>query len=165
VDTSTGLSTLLGTLDNGSDDGQALAHNPVDGLLYHAAGLGNRNNHNGEIFEKLDPDTCTGSPDFDCDPTSVDLSGDDYVEITALTYLDGGFFAGDLGDETVDMPHFFRITTTGVVTDLGAMNHVSKGLVRAPPQLPTLSTALLGVLAGLLSAFGCWSLARPDLSL
>ena len=111
--------------------------------------------------DDAEEDTSDGSDD----PTSVDLSGDDYVEITALTYLDGGFFAGDLGDETVDMPHFFRITTTGVVTDLGAMDHVSKGLVRAPPQLPTLSTALLGVLAGLLSAFGCWSLARPDLSL
>jgi hypothetical protein len=89
----------------------------------------------------------------------VDLSDDDYVELTALAYFDGGFVAGDLGDTSVDMPHFVRITTTGEVTELGAMDHVSKGFVRAPPQLPTLPTALLGVLAASLATFGCWSLA------
>ena len=161
VDTANGQSTLIGNLGNGSEDGEALAYNPDDGLLYHAAGLGNPNNNAvGEILETIDPATCVGAPSFACDVTNVPLSGFDYEELTALVYVDGGFFAGDLGDAEVDMPRFFRITTTGVVTYLGDMDHVAKGFVVAgPANLPALPAPMLGVLAASLLVLGSWWLS------
>jgi len=121
-------STLLRELGAGSD-GEALGFNPNDGLLYHASGIGTPNNPNGEKFETIDPATLV--------VTNVPLSGFDYEELTTLTYTDGGFFAGDLGNATVDMPRFYRITTGGAVTFLGNMDHVSKGLVLALEPTPT----------------------------
>ena len=50
------------------------------------------------------------------------LSGFDYEELTALAFSDGGFFAGDLGDASVDMPGFFRITTGGADTTVSQTN-------------------------------------------
>ncbi len=120
VDASSSLVLELGA----GSDGETLAFNPDDGLLYHASGIGTPNNPNGEKFETIDPDTLA--------ITNVPLSGFDYEELTALTFLDGGFFAGDLGDAAVDMPGFVRITTGGAVTFLGNMDHVSKGLVPVP---------------------------------
>ncbi len=121
VDASSNLVRELGA----GSDGETLAFNPDDGLLYHASGIGTPNNPNGEKFETVDPDTLI--------VTNVPLSGFDYEELTSLTFLDGGFFAGDLGDAAFDTPGFFRITTAGVVTFLGNMDHVSKGLVHAEP--------------------------------
>ena len=163
LDTSTGQATLIGNLSNGGDEGEALAYNPDDGLLYHAKGLGTRNNNNGEIFEKFDPDTCTGFPDLDCDFIQVSLLGDEYDELTALVYVDGGFFAADVGD-AVDDPHFYRITTfinnTAVVTVLGPMDHIAKGFVPRQLPVPTLSAPMLAVLVAALLVFGCWGLSR-----
>jgi hypothetical protein len=124
LDTGDASSISVIALGAGSD-GETLAFNPDDGLLYHASGIGTPNHPDGEIFETIDPDTDV--------VTNVTLSGFDYEELTALTFLDGGFFAGDLGDAAVDMPGFFRITPGGVVTFLGNMDHVSKGLVLADP--------------------------------
>ncbi len=164
VDTSTGQSTLIGNLSNGGDEGEALAYNPDDGLLYHAKGLGARNNNNGEIFEKFDPATCTGPPDLDCDFIQLSLSGNDYAELTTLLYVDGGFFAADVGD-TVDDPHFYRITTfvnnTAVVTVLGPMDHIAKGFVPLQAPVPTLSAPMLAVLLAALLVVGFFGLARP----
>ena len=125
-------STLIMELGSGSD-GETLAFNPDDGLLYHASGIGTPNNPNGEKFETVDPDTLA--------VTNVPLSGFDYEELTALSFLDGGFFAGDLGNAAFDDPGFFRISTGGVVTFLGDMDHVSKGfvLVHEPTPTPTAS--------------------------
>ena len=125
VDASPSLVRELGA----GSDGETLAFNPDDGFLYHASGIGTPNHPNGEQFETIDPDTLV--------VTNVPLSGFDYEELTALTYWDGGFFAGDLGDTTVDMPGFFHITTGGAVTFLGNMDHVSKGLVLALEPTPT----------------------------
>ena len=127
VDASSNLVRELGA----GSDGETLAFNPDDGLLYHASGIGTPNNPNGEKFETVDPDTLI--------VTNVPLSGFDYEELTSLTFLDGGFFAGDLGNSAFDDPGFFRITTGGAVTFLGDMDHVSKGLVLAldPPPTPT----------------------------
>ena len=126
-----GSPSLVRELGAGSD-GETLAFNPDDGLLYHASGIGTPNHPNGEQFETIDLDTLV--------TTNVPLSGFDYEELTALTFSDGGFFAADLGNASVDMPGFFRITTGGAVTFLGDMDHVSRGLVPVPepgviPQL------------------------------
>jgi len=148
-------STLLLELGAGSD-GEALAFNPDDGLLYHASGIGTPNHPNGERFETIDPDTL--------DVTNVPLSGFDYEELTALTFSVGGFFAADLGSAAVDMPRFFRITTDGAVTLLGNMDHVSKGLVpgRAPVfSVPALPNPMMGaLLVALMLLGGVWILER-----
>jgi hypothetical protein len=118
--------TFIMFLEDGSD-GETLAFNPDDGLLYHASGIGTPNQaNNGEIFETIDPGTLN--------ITNVPLSGFDYEELTALVYSDGDFFAADLGDASVDDPGFLHITTGRVVTFVGNLNHVSKGLT--PYQLP-----------------------------
>ena len=121
-------SILVMELGAGSD-GETLAFNPDDGLLYHASGIGTPNNPNGEKFETVDPDTLV--------VTNIPLSGFDYEELTSLTFLDGGFFAGDLGNAAFDDPGFFHITTGGTVTFLGNMDHVAKGLVLALEPTPT----------------------------
>jgi hypothetical protein len=143
---------LLATLGNGND-GETLAFNSVDALLYHASGIGTQNRPaNGEIFETIDPGTLS--------VTNVPLSGFDYEELTALTYADGGFYGGDLGNADVDMPHFVRITTNGAVTFLGDMDHVSKGLAPVPtaPAVPALSGGMLRVLGLALAVAGFFRL-------
>jgi len=143
-----GTPTLVRELGAGSD-GETIAFNPDDGLLYHASGVGTPNHPNGEQFETIDPDTLA--------TTNVPLSGFDYEELTALMYSDGAFLAGDLGNSATDMPRFFRITTGGVVTFLGDMDHVSKGLVPSLPfvqPVPALSGSMTALLAfGLLGAY------------
>jgi hypothetical protein len=138
-------------------DGETLAFNPDDGLLYHASGIGTPNHPTGEKFETVDPDTL--------DITNVPLSGFDYEELTALLFSDGAFFAGDIGNATSDMPRFFRITTGGAVTLLGSMDHVSKGLVpvmEPVASLPTLSKPMFAVLMMGLLLIGATRIAiRP----
>jgi hypothetical protein len=138
LSTADGSATLVVELGAGSD-GETLAFNPDNGLLYHASGIGTPNHPNGERFETVDPDTIA--------VTNVALSGFDYEELTALAYSDGAFFAGDLGSSSTDMPRFFRITTNGVVTFVGNMDHVSKGLVPAASPVPGLTLPALGALS------------------
>ena len=101
----------------------------------------------GEIFETIDPGTSV--------ITNVPLSGFDYEGLSSLLYRDGAFFAGDLNPS--GSSRFFRITTAGVITYLGDMDHVAKGLARvaATPVVPSLSTAMLALLAGSLLILGC----------
>jgi hypothetical protein len=120
----TGSASLVLQLGDGSD-GETIAFNPDDGLLYHASGIGNQNlTVNGEIFETIDPGTLA--------VTNVPLSQDDYQELTALMFSDGGFLAGDIGDVNVDLPGFYHVSAGGIVTFLGDMDHVTKGLVPVP---------------------------------
>jgi len=147
LDITNALGTLVLELGAG-DDGETIAFNPGDGLLYHASGLGNQNNANvGEIFETIDLDTLV--------ITRVPLSGFDYQGLTSLLYRDGAFFAGDLNPSGPATARFFRITTSGVITYLGDMDHVAKGLVPLfTPIVPALSTAMLALLAGSLLISG-----------
>ena len=155
ISTVDGSSSLVRELGAGSD-GETLAFNPDDGLLYHASGIGTPNNPNGEKFETVDPDTLV--------VTNVPLSGFDYEELTALTFLDGSFFAGDLGNSAFDDPGFFHITTGGAVTFLGNMDHVTKGLVAAAPAVvvvPALRNPMIGVLVlALMFVGGVWHRER-----
>ncbi len=140
LSTTDASSVLFMDLGAGSD-GETIAFNPDDGLLYHASGIGTPNNPNGEKFDKIN----LGSQAV----TNVPLSGFDYEELTALTHSSGGFFAGDIGNATVDAPRFFRITSSGAVTFLGSMDHVSKGLVLAAPSppVPAVPIPMAGALA------------------
>jgi len=143
----------FGTPEEGVTDGEVLAFNPANGLLYRASGIGPPNS--AEIFETIEPGTLAR--------VNVPLSGFDYEELTALVKVGGGFYAGDLGDALVDMPRFFRITTGGNVTFLGDMDHVTKGLVPVQPfggPVAALSNPLLGVLAMAVMFIGCAGLFR-----
>ena len=148
LSTADASATLVLQLGNGSD-GETIAFNPDDGLLYHASGIGQPNQSaNGEILEKIDLVTLN--------VTNVPLSGFDYEELASLTFSQGGFYAGDLGDSAVDMPGLLRITTGGAVTFLGDLDHVARGLapVLPPPAIPAVPTSLLGLLAVSLLALG-----------
>lgn len=148
------LSTLDGSptqvLELGAgSDGETLGFNPDDGLLYHASGIGTPNHPNGEKFETVNLTTWS--------VTNVPLSGFDYEELTALGFADGAFFAGDLGNSAFDMPRLLRISTTGVVTLIGSMDHVAKGLVPvAVPvaHVPSLGMSTLALLVAVLMLAG-----------
>ncbi len=109
IDPATGVPTPLLTLGNGTD-GESIAFNTNDQLLYHWSGL------NPAIMETIDPHTST--------ITNVPLSGYNYDEFTASVFnpWSGEFLLADLNDD------FISVTTAGVVTLIGAMDHQSKGL-------------------------------------
>jgi hypothetical protein len=92
--------TFVRTLGNGND-GEAIAFNPLDGLIYHASGRGTANVT--RILETIDPTTL--------EITNVPLSGHDHEEITALTMSPtGDLLAVDIGN------YLFPISTNGVTS-------------------------------------------------
>ena len=115
------MPTFQTALGNG-DDGEALAFNPTDGLLYHLSGRGNPNGDS--IFETINPDTLA--------VTNVPLQGGGFnhedagfsEEVAGFTFnpLSGNFLASDIDD------NFYSVTTAGAVTFLGSMDHFAKGL-------------------------------------
>jgi len=113
IDTGIASSTLVTALGNGND-GEVIGFNPLDGLLYHASGLGAQNVD--EIFESIDPVGPT--------VTNVPLSGDDYEEALALTCCIFGntFLLADLNKG------LYTLTTSGLVTEVALLDHPSKGL-------------------------------------
>ncbi len=93
------------------DDGETIAHNSANGLLYH--------NSRDELFETID-----GTSGESCDVTDVGLSGD-VSELTALTFGadEGLFFAADVSDDLYTIS-----PNPGEVIFIGKMDHTSKGL-------------------------------------
>jgi hypothetical protein len=113
-----GSATFLVTAGAGSD-GEAIAFNPNDFLIYHASGLGTLNDAiGGAILETID-----GLLTF----TSVTLSGPNYSEIAALTWYQTGsvLLAANIS------AHLYSVTTTGTIASIGPMDHTSKGLAVA----------------------------------
>lgn len=109
---------LLTNLGHGTD-GEAIGFNPDNGLLYHASGLGVANLD--EIFESV-------SLDSPYTVTPITLSGRDYEEALALTYEGSGNFLMSALDDTL-----YRISSTGVVSLIGVMDHQAKGLAFQGP--------------------------------
>ena len=107
-----GSATFLTALGNGTN-GESIAFNPNDGLIYHWSGFGFNIN---SIMETVDPNNAFST-------TSIALSGDDYSEATASTFnlASGGFLLADFNG-------FLSVTTGGVSSSLGALSHSSKGL-------------------------------------
>ena len=128
LNTSNAAPTLVLVLGRGND-GEAIGFNPNGGLIYHASG--NDTGGDGcepfnpsicvEIFESVNPNTLA--------VTNIPISGDytllteNYSEVLALTHLSGDVLL--LAD--IDQ-NFYKITTAGVVTLVGSMDHVAKGL-------------------------------------
>ena len=137
LDTTDATPTLVGALGNG-DDGETIAFNPVDGLIYHTSGIGILNDPNGRIFESIDTAT---SP---LTITSITLTTDVNEEMTALTHWAGNLFlVADRSNATLSM-----ISTKGFARPMvgspasidGQMDHRSKGLafLGSPPTCPPL---------------------------
>ncbi|MDP6715970.1 MAG: hypothetical protein QF368_15295 [SAR202 cluster bacterium] len=109
--------------------GESMAFNPVDGFLYHISGL-------QAILERV-TDTSTNP----CSTTNIPLTG--YPnEAQALTYWKSqGVFLSSGGKK------LHSISAGGVVTELGRLDHTSKGLAFAPAPPPLLAIADLSVAA------------------
>jgi FG-GAP-like repeat/FG-GAP repeat len=118
----TAVRTLVKTLGNGSD-GEAIGFNRDDGLIYHASG--NDTLAVGpQVFESIDP------ANFATAPVDIPRSGFDYVEALALTYQGANKFL--LTDGAGGTSRLLTITTGGVATSLGVMDHDAKGIAFTP---------------------------------
>src|SRR6267142_4156764 len=143
LNTSNAAPTQVLVLGRGND-GEAIGFNPNVGLIYHASG----NDTGGEgcapfnpsvcveIFESVNPNTLA--------VTNIALSGaytpftEEYSEVLALTHLSGNVLL--LAD--IDQ-NLYQITTTGVVTLVGTMDHVVKGLAFVEGPVTSLVSAML----------------------
>lgn len=136
IDITNGNTTLIAPLGNG-DDGEVIAFNPQDGLMYHGSGNGAPyNDPSGQIFEALSinpgmiqifPRTIQGPPVLD----------ETFEEQSSMVYQSNNVFLTGTIDEI-----FFSITADGFVTELGDMDHVSKGLAfdcGGAVEVPTMS--------------------------
>jgi FG-GAP-like repeat len=139
LNTSNAAPTQVLVLARGND-GEAIGFNPNDGLIYHASG--NDTDGDGcvpfdssicvEIFESVNSNTLA--------VTNVPLSGnytpltDNYSEVAALTHLTGNVLLLTDIDQNL-----YQITTTGVVTFVGSMDHVAKGLAFVNVIVPKLA--------------------------
>jgi hypothetical protein len=120
LDTTSATPTFLisfdrvGVSDGAVVGGSGLAFNPNDGLLYRSGRVG----YSDPIFQAIDPDTLA--------VTDIPLSGSPSDEIIALTHSFGNTLLGaDVGNR------LFSITTEGVRTLIGPMDHLARGLVFA----------------------------------
>jgi hypothetical protein len=111
--------------------GSGLAFNPNDGLLYRSG----RVDVSDQIFQAIDPDTLA--------VTDIPRSGSPTDEIIALTHsFENTLLGADVGNRLVS------ITTEGVRTLIGPMDHLARGLAfatnRTAPLPPlTLASILL----------------------
>ena len=115
INITTGVETMVAALGNG-DDGEAIAYNPRDGLMYHLSGLSTI------VYESID----LSSPST---PTAITRSGFAFDETTCMVFdpFMNLFLAGSISDE------FFAITATGVAGSYGTLDHTPKGLAFALP--------------------------------
>ena len=120
VNLSNGSLTLFKTLGNG-DDGEAIAFNPVDGMMYHMSGRGA-----GLIFEKINLTTGT--------VTNIPLSGGSYIspDLEAIGFVFDpaeGLFVGSLIECGCDggVWSYISLTPTGVLTHVNTLPRWWKG--------------------------------------
>lgn len=112
VDLNDGSLTLVQALGNG-DEGEAIAFNPNDGLIYHMSGRGA-----GLIFEKVDPVTHIVTP--------IPLSGDPVgpFETIGLTFdATQNLFVGSLIDCLCDSDDrsYFKLTAEGLLRHVNTL--------------------------------------------
>ena len=143
LNTSNAAPTQVLVLGRGND-GETIGFNPNDGLIYHASG--NDTAGDGcapfdpmvcvEIFESVNPNNLA--------VTNIPLSGDYsplseiYSEAAALTHLSGNVLLLTDIDQNI-----YQITTTGVLTFVGSMDHVAKGLAFVEGPATSLLAAML----------------------
>jgi hypothetical protein len=156
IDPATGAATEFLPLGRG-DDGETIGFNPVDGFLYHASGhIGDYDpiTDRGVIFERIDLVTLA--------ITDIPIDGTALVdeEAQALTWwaAQGEF----LWKQDHGTGPLFSVTTEGVPTLIGDMDHQAKGLAFVPTftcpvggpvlpdprSIPTVGTLALWLLGG-----------------
>jgi hypothetical protein len=120
LDTTSATPTLLISFDTVGRSsgavvgGSGLAFNPSDGLLYRSG----RVDVSDQIFQAINPNTLA--------VTDIPLSGSPTDEIIALTHsFENTLLGADVGNR------LFSITTEGVRTLIGPMDHLARGLVFA----------------------------------
>ena len=98
------------------------------------AGRGGAGGGGGAVYQSVDPDPFSTS--------GISTSGDSFFGMRALV-----FESATITNETFLMSvvtagndDFFSITDTGVASDLGAMDHKSKGLAFVVPEPSTAAT-------------------------
>ncbi|MCA9293176.1 MAG: hypothetical protein KDA20_05125 [Phycisphaerales bacterium] len=116
-DASLGLLTALG---NG-DDGESIAFNPLDRQLYHWSGRGSQNVDS--IMETVDPDTFVVNPITWDGMHGVDPMFAEETEGATFDRATGSFFVCDLDR------YLYSVSTSGIVTTIGLMDHLAKGMV------------------------------------
>ena len=89
-----------------------------------------------EIFESVNPNTL-GVTNIPLSGAYVPLS-ESYSEVAALTHLSGNILLLTDIDQNL-----YQITTSGVVTFVGAMDHVAKGLAFVNAPVTSLLAAML----------------------
>jgi hypothetical protein len=137
LNTTTGAATLVLAFGDGNQ-GETIAFNPVDGLLYRAYGSGAVNVN--QFLVKIDPVSLT--------VTNLPLTGDPYNQATSLTHWVGNYFL--MADHSSNL---FIVTNAGLVKQLSALNNLEgddKGMVFAgtapacPPLAPLYGAASQG---------------------
>lgn len=124
IDPLTGAPTLLLALGNGND-GEGIAFNPNDGLIYHISGIFDGD----EYFETVNPNTLAVGPNLVPGNTyGPDASG----ELTSIAWYDPlGVFL--VSNRDLDL---FHVTTAGVFTNVGAFNtNYQRGLAVVGAQV------------------------------
>ena len=133
LNTTDGSATRVDALGNGIE-GEAIAFNPNDGLIYHMSGSGIQNVD--EILESFDP---TGTPPIT--PASISYSLDDLEEVTGATHWVGDMFLiGDLGG--IAGSGIWMLRTDGRLRFMNFTDHFPSGLavVGSAPACPPLAT-------------------------
>jgi Calx-beta domain-containing protein len=123
LDTTNATPTLLisfgpvGVSSGAVVDGSGLAFNPSDGLLYRSGRVG----VSDQVFQAVNPNTLA--------VTNIPLSGSPTDEIITLTHAFGNTLLGaDVGNRLIS------ITTGGVRTVIGPMDHLARGMVELEAQ-------------------------------
>jgi Repeat of unknown function (DUF6923)/PEP-CTERM motif len=140
IDKATAATTFFQTLGDGAD-GEVIAFNPVDGLIYHWSGNGTI------VFESVDPNTHT--------VTIIPQSGVQDGEIFGAVWSPGAgnFLISNIEDELLTQ------TTSGDVTLLGSGSANFRGLALQDTPEPA-SVALAGIGLGVLAWFRSRRLKR-----
>ncbi len=149
---SNGTSTTVRALGNGGD-GESIAYNSTDGLMYHASGVnltGTVPPPSGLVFESFSL-ASSSSP-----PVRITLSGATPLqEAAALTYAGSGAFLWSSLDFNENLVfRLMKVTSTGTITLVGTTDHLATGLAFVPTvptgnPLPTItSTNPVSVVAG-----------------
>ena len=128
IDTTTGMETFVASLGNG-DDGEMLAYNPVDGLLYH--GSGNMSFAGTPcIFETIDPLNPTATPVSI--PLPLPLNNDETNALSSFQPGIGAFYWGSGCCSIGTSDTLYTATVGGAGTAIGPLDHTPKGLAVLP---------------------------------
>ncbi len=106
--------------------GAALAFNSGDGFLYH--GAGGRGGDTPIKFERVD--SFPADSNDRCNTTDITLSGvSEHLEVRSMTYNKSQDLFYWVEQATGNLlTRLFKITPSGIQTEVGLMNHNSKGI-------------------------------------